>query len=132
MPATTDDEAVIAFADPAREEAFRRWLQETAVTHDLLPASVRLASADASFRRYFRVDSVQGGASRIVMDAPPDKEDNARFVQVAALMRQAGVKAPEVLAWNEQDGFLLLDDLGRQTMLDVVRSRPSRGQQATL
>ncbi|WP_082702201.1 aminoglycoside phosphotransferase family protein [Pseudacidovorax intermedius] len=60
------------------------------------------------------------GVSRIVMDAPPAQEDARPFVQVAALMREAGLRVPEVLAWDEAHGFLLLDDLGRHTLLEVI------------
>ena len=83
------------------------------------------ASADASFRRYFRVDSASG-ASFIIMDAPPDKEDCPPFVKVAGLMADAGLKAPHVLAWDEPQGFMLLTDLGAQTMMDVIDPDVSR------
>lgn len=79
---------------------------------------LELAAADASFRRYFRVSNTQ--AAFIVMDAPPEHEDCRPFVQVAALLRDAGVHAPEVLAQDLQRGFLLLSDLGRQSYLDVL------------
>jgi aminoglycoside/choline kinase family phosphotransferase len=88
--------------------------------HRLLPHTVRLASADASFRRYFRVDASEGAPARIVMDAPPAQENSAPFVQVAGLMADAGVSAPTILEWDPANGFLLLDDLGVQTMLDVI------------
>ncbi|MBT9474975.1 phosphotransferase, partial [Polaromonas sp.] len=58
--------------------------------------------------------------SYIIMDAPPAQEDCAPFVQVAALMHEAGLSAPQVLAWDETLGFMLLSDLGSQTMLDVI------------
>jgi N-acetylmuramate 1-kinase len=112
------DRPVVAWSDPERERAFHRWLHDVAGPHGLDPATVRPASADASFRRYLRVDGAQG--SRIVMDAPPDKEDCRPFVQVASLMRDAGLHVPRVLAWDEPQGFMLLDDLGRQTMIEVV------------
>ena len=51
------------------------------------------ASADASFRRYFRV-SLPDGGTRIVMDAPPDKEDCRPFLKVASLFGAAGVHVP--------------------------------------
>ena len=95
-------------------------MDRVAGAHHLVPRSVRLASADASFRRYFRVDTTDGALTRIVMDAPPAKENSAPFVQIARLMTEAGVTAPQVLDWDEAHGFLLLDDLGRQTMLDVI------------
>lgn len=78
------------------------------------------AAADASFRRYFRV---QGADSTfIVMDAPPEHEDCRPFVQVAALLRAAGVHAPEVFAQDLQRGFLLLGDLGRQSYLEALNA----------
>ncbi|MGE8201352.1 MAG: aminoglycoside phosphotransferase family protein [Variovorax sp.] len=111
----------IPWTDPQRAEAFRAWVAAVAPAHRLLPGTVRLASADASFRRYFRLDTADPAApTRIVMDAPPDKENSAPFVQVAQLMAGAGVLAPMVLEWDQPRGFLLLDDLGRQTMLDVI------------
>jgi aminoglycoside/choline kinase family phosphotransferase len=106
------------WSDAQREQEFHRWLAQVAGPHQLDAASVRLASADASFRRYLRIDSAQG--SRIIMDAPPEREDCRPFVQVAALMAEAGLLVPRVLAWDAPHGFLLLDDLGRQTMIEVV------------
>ncbi|WP_038202361.1 aminoglycoside phosphotransferase family protein [Xenophilus azovorans] len=124
-PLPADVPAPLTWADPARAEAFRRWIERIAPAQRLRPETVRLASADASFRRYLRVDTDTPGLARIVMDAPPDKEDSRPFVKVAALMKEAGVAAPQVLDWHEADGFMLLDDLGRQTMLDLIdRERP--------
>ncbi|MDQ0025949.1 aminoglycoside/choline kinase family phosphotransferase [Variovorax paradoxus] len=116
----TPSAEAILWADPQRAAAFQHWLAGISATHHLLPDTVRLASADASFRRYFRVDSAEACGARIVMDAPPDKENSEPFVQVARLMAEAGVTAPRVLEWDKSHGFLLLDDLGRQTMLDVI------------
>lgn len=111
----------ISWTDPKRAEVFRGWLAGIAPAHGLLPDTVRLASVDASFRRYFRLDTTDPAApTRIVMDAPPDKENSDPFVQVAQLMAEAGVLAPTVLEWDRPHGFLLLDDLGRQTMLEVL------------
>ena len=120
-PPAADAAPPIPWSDPARAAAFERWLAAIAPAQKLLPETVRLASADASFRRYFRIDSRDATiGTRIVMDAPPDKEDSAPFVQIAQLMAEAGVKAPQVLDWHAADGFLLLDDLGTQTLLDVI------------
>ncbi|MGH8529287.1 MAG: aminoglycoside phosphotransferase family protein [Nevskiales bacterium] len=74
------------------------------------------ASADASFRRYFR--TTRRGRSYVVMDAPPEKEDCRPFVRIAALLHAAGLHAPEILAQDLQQGFLLLSDLGAQTYLE--------------
>ncbi len=109
----------IEWADAQRQSAFEAWLGQQALAHSLLPETVHPASADASFRRYFRV-SRAGGGSCIVMDAPPAQENCRPFVQVAALMAQAGLRVPEVLAWDEPQGFMLLSDLGSRTLLDVL------------
>lgn len=68
------------------------------------------ASADASFRRYFRARGTEGTA--ICMDAPPDKEDVSTFIDITHRLHQAGVHAPQLHAQNLLDGFLLLEDLG--------------------
>ena len=116
----------IVWCEPARQHAFNGWLTAVAGTHQLHAGSVRLASADASFRRYFRIDGLDGvngldaATSFIIMDAPPAQENCAPFVHVAELMRGAGVTAPRVLAWDEALGFMLLSDLGAQTMMDAI------------
>jgi N-acetylmuramate 1-kinase len=109
----------VAWSDPARAAAFHRWLAEHTGPHRLAPTTLRIASADASFRRYLRVDSGVHG-SCVVMDAPPDKEDCRPFVKVAGLMADAGLNVPRVLAWDEAHGFMLLNDLGTETMLTKI------------
>jgi aminoglycoside/choline kinase family phosphotransferase len=109
----------VTWADPERQLACISWLEALAQTHGLVPSSLRIASADASFRRYLRLDT-QAGISLIVMDAPPDKENCEPFVKVAKLMQLAGLNAPEVLAWHEAQGFMLLTDLGDQTMMSAM------------
>jgi aminoglycoside/choline kinase family phosphotransferase len=102
----------------ARRAALTRWLDGLPAKYDLRADTVRPASADASFRRYFRVDA--GAASLIVMDAPPEHEDSRPFVEVAALLRGAGLNAPQVLEWEVAQGFLLLTDLGTTTYLAAL------------
>lgn len=111
--------AAVSWSDPAREKLFDQWLASQAPTHGLLVDSVRTASADASFRRYLRVKSASG-ASYIIMDAPPDKEDCRPFVHVQKLLEGAGVLAPQVLAWDEPHGFMLLTDFGDQTLIGLL------------
>ena len=113
----------IRWTDPARAAAFADWLAALPPALGLQPASLRTASADASFRRYLRLDAEAG--TLIVMDAPPAQEDCRPFVQVAALLRGAGLHAPEVLHWDEPHGFMLLADLGATTYLDAL-TRPAR------
>lgn len=81
--------------------------------------SLTPASADASFRRYFRV-TLPDGTTRIVMDAPPEHEDCRPFLKVAALFRDADVHVPEVYAEDLAQGFLLLSDLGNTTYLNIL------------
>jgi aminoglycoside/choline kinase family phosphotransferase len=119
--------ASIEWAQPEREAAFHQWLQAQVAAHGVRPDTVRAASADASFRRYFRVDNTKGTC--IVMDAPPDKENCEPFVRIARLMLDAGLYAPRVLAWDEPQGFMLLDDIGSQTMMEVIdREDPQANQ----
>lgn len=120
--------AAIDWPDAARAQAFADWLARIGPAQQLRPDSLRVASADASFRRYFRLDA-EDGATRIVMDAPPAQEDSAPFVHVAGLMQAAGLRAPRVLDWDQAHGFLLLTDLGRRTMMDAIDpARPEANQ----
>lgn len=75
------------------------------------------ASADASFRQYFRVTNKHDNKTYIVMDAPPDKEDCHPFVLVTDLIRGVDVNAPDIIAIDISQGFLLLDDLGNDPYL---------------
>ncbi len=78
------------------------------------------ASADASFRRYFRWQA--GERSLIVMDAPPEHEDSAPFVRIAGLLQDAGVRVPRILASDLGQGFLLLEDMGSRTYLQSIEA----------
>ncbi len=89
--------------------------------------AVEAASADASFRRYFRL-ALPDGTTRIVMDAPPDKEDCRPFLAVARVFRDAGVHVPDVLAQDLEQGFLLLSDLGDKTYLKALKDRRAAAQ----
>lgn len=88
----------------------RTWLV-TLSGFSLRTASLRPASADASFRRYFRIDDADGH-TYILMDAPPPQEDVRPFMQVAQLFGAVGVTVPAILASAPEQGFLLLSDLG--------------------
>lgn len=80
--------------------------------------SLTTASADASFRRYFRVHL--DDRTFIAMDAPPHQENCQTFVAVAQLFLDCGLNVPEVLAQDLQQGFLLLSDLGNDTYLSKL------------
>ncbi|SFV15705.1 aminoglycoside phosphotransferase family protein [Pseudoduganella namucuonensis] len=106
----------------ARLILLKDWLR----TLDLVdPASARPASADASFRRYFRVDVLPAhqaelGATLVVMDAPPERENVPAFVKVDQLLADAGVSVPAIVARDVERGLLLLSDLGVSTYLQVL------------
>lgn len=104
-PAALDDRALLA----------RSWALHAL---SLTDAAFAPASADASFRRYFRISAED--RSWIVMDAPPAHEDCRPFLKVGALLQAANVHVPQVVAQDLAQGFLLLSDLGRQTYLEVI------------
>ena len=84
--------------------------------------SRRPASADASFRRYFRFDVLPAlraklGDTLVAMDAPPERENVPAFIHVQGLLLEAGVSVPAIVAQDVPNGFLLLSDLGTTTYL---------------
>lgn len=111
----------------ARLSLIRSWL-----TRDLgwRIGRIRVASADASFRRYFRVSrgDVDPAAwepradTLIVMDAPPGKEDIQPYVKVTALLEQAGAHVPHIHATDARRGFVVMEDLGDTQYLSVLRT----------
>ncbi|HSH43094.1 MAG TPA: phosphotransferase, partial [Arenicellales bacterium] len=92
-----------------------RWVEEIIGP----PASMRPASADASFRRYFRVLD-RDGRSYIAMDAPPEHESVETFARVAERFREAGLNVPQVHAIDTGRGLALLGDLGNRTYLAEI------------
>ena len=92
------------------------WLQSQfpGASFDLAPAS-----ADASFRRYFRA-TFADGTTRVVMDAPPQHENCRPFLHVGKLFEDAGTHVPHVYAQDLEQGFLLLSDLGDTTYLQAL------------
>ena len=117
---------------PERLDALTAWLRgvlanaagdaSTSADFQISPAS-----ADASFRRYFRVTGAglagcfEGvGDTLIVMDAPPEKEDSHPFVMISNMLVAAGLNVPRVYAMDIEQGFLLLNDLGTQAYLDAL------------
>lgn len=92
-----------------RHTQLHQWLESLA--EDTF-SNVEVASADASFRQYFRVTNKHTKETYIVMDAPPDKEECHSFALVTDLIRGVDVNAPDIIAIDSHQGFLLLDDLG--------------------
>ena len=83
--------------------------------------SITPASADASFRRYFRL-TWPDGTTRILMDAPPEKEDCKPFIKLAGLLAKADLAAPRILDQDLENGVLVLTDLGRIGYLDALNA----------
>ena len=100
---------------PERMEALKRWLEEELSFREY---TLNPASSDASFRRYFRI--THNGASFIVMDAPPEREDSQPFVRISRLFTDIGLNVPEVMDADIGKGFLLLSDLGSRPYLDEL------------
>ncbi|KAG1707743.1 N-acetylmuramate/N-acetylglucosamine kinase [Nymphon striatum] len=95
------------------------------VHQDFPNASIEVASADASFRRYFRVtpnNPDTNHATLIAMDAPPEHEDCSPFLDVTQRLRDANVHAPEIIKESLEQGFLLLEDFGSTPYLDVLNN----------
>ena len=88
------------------------WTRQALSDPDL---EMAVASADASFRSYWRTTS--GGRSWIVMDAPPGQEDIAPWLRIGALLATAGLHTPAVHAADTDAGFVLMEDLGDRLYL---------------
>jgi len=105
-------------AHDTRLQLLERWLESVFGDRQF---TIAVASADASFRRYFRIS--RRGETLIAMDAPPDKEDMAPYVRIAGMLVDVGVNAPRVLHQNAAQGFLLNSDLGTRTYLNELADR---------
>ncbi len=115
--------AAVAWPDETRRSHFEQWLAPLVPRLRLSPSSLRAASADASFRRYLRLDGqTDAGAptTYIVMDAPPPQEDVRPFLDVAARIERAGLHGPKILAQDAEHGFILLNDLGQTLYLQAL------------
>ncbi len=104
----------------ARQQQIIQWIENDLGYQDY---SMQPASADASFRRYFRLKDNVNGDSKILMDAPPDKEDSHPFIRIAELLYQRGLNVPQIYAQNFTQGFFLLSDLGSIDYLTQLNHR---------
>ncbi len=104
-----------------RLDHLKTWLSTT----DPLPGGkLTLASGDASFRRYFRLQNAV--ESFILMDAPPEKEDSLPFVRVAGYLEAMQLNSPRIIDADLEQGFLRLTDLGDTQYLDALQAAPDR------
>lgn len=115
--------------DDTRQQQLHQWTGQ--VLSQLLPdlpggaLSLSIVSGDASFRRYFRLEVE--GHSYMAVDAPPEHEDNPRFVRICNLFREADVQAPKVFATDYDQGFLLLEDFGDDLYLNALLDAQQSG-----
>ena len=117
----------------ARQQQLQAWLPSALMeAHqrkqwgEVRPGQLQPASADASFRQYFRWSD--GERSLIIMDAPPPQEDIRPFMRIAGLLAEAGVHTPEMLAADPQQGFLMMEDMGARTYLESIQAGISAEQ----
>jgi len=110
----------LSTSSDSRLAQLQAWLGKLPADLALRPDTLRPASSDASFRRYFRLDAGHGTA--IVMDAPPPHEDVRPFLHAAGLLREAGLNVPAVLAETPEQGLLLLSDLGNDTYYHRIQA----------
>jgi len=99
-----------------RLEQLENWLKQEAVIYE----SILPASADASFRRYFRI--IEADRSFIVMDAPPEKENCQPFIHIAEMFLSFGINVPQIIKQDLTQGFLLISDLGDTVFLSVLNN----------
>lgn len=99
-----------------RQDTLAQWAadQIEQLYQHSIPAQMVTVSGDASFRRYFRINYNEKGTQKqwIAVDAPPEHENSRQFVDIASVWSVAGVKVPTVLAFDEAQGFMLLEDFG--------------------
>ena len=105
---------------PERSNEMDRFLSE----HGYSAATRSMLAGDASFRRYERVHIE--GEVLVLMDAPPPWENISPFIAVTKQLHQMGVSAPEILAADENEGFLLLEDLGDALFTRVLKEQPAK------
>ena len=106
---------------PDRLQQLGQWLEQAC---GLSSFALETASADASFRRYFRV-TLADGETRIAMDAPPDREDCRPFLAVGKRLEAVGLHVPHVFAADPDLGFVLLEDLGSESYLAALEADPA-------
>lgn len=109
-------------ASDARAERGQAWAEAELGCGGLVREPV---AGDASFRRYFRLREADGPGDRswVLMDAPPDRENSQPFLEVDRRLRKAGLAAPEIVAEDLPEGYLLLEDFGDTLLREVLDER---------
>ncbi len=99
------------------------WLKNSKLIKKNSEFSVNIASSDASFRRYFRINITESTKTFILMDSPPDKEPISQFVIVNKILAELGVNSPKIYDKNLENGFLLLEDFGKLTYQEIISTK---------
>ncbi|SEL30789.1 hypothetical protein SAMN05216359_107172 [Roseateles sp. YR242] len=110
----------VTWPDAQRAEHFQQWLAPLVARHALLPQTLAAASADASSRRYLRIQTA-AGTSLIVMDDPATPNQVTPFVAVGGMMAASQLHVPALLAHDAARGFALMEDLGTTSYLEALR-----------
>ncbi|UXH78095.1 aminoglycoside phosphotransferase family protein [Roseateles amylovorans] len=126
----TASDSPALWPDADRAARFQQWLAPLVDRLGLRPDTLTLASSDASSRRYLRLRTADGG-SLVVMDAPATPNQVRPFMEVAALMTGCGLHVPRLLAQDEDQGFVLMEDLGSLGYLEALRAAQVAQDMAT-
>lgn len=110
-----------------RQQALYEWFAEQT---NIVDSTLEVVSADASFRRYFRVTTAH--SSFILVDAPPQTEKNKEFIEFATQYAAVGLDVPRVMFSDIEQGFLCLSDLGGQLLLPLIERQPQYWYQKSL
>lgn len=103
-----------------RQTQFENWVKEQYQEPELV---LHALAKDASFRRYF---AISHDVAWLAVDSPPEHEKNHEFVAVASAFSKMGVRVPEIKAYDLDRGFLLVENLGRDSYLKVLQAEPSQ------
>lgn len=82
--------------------------------------TIKVASSDASFRRYFRL--TDDNKTLILMDSSLEKTSLEPFIKVTNLLHSVNAHAPKIIYQDLEQGFLILEDLGTTNLLDMLNS----------
>lgn len=100
-----------------RQNALHQWLKKIFIQNDF---TLKPLAGDASFRRYYRL--YRHEQTHVVMDAPPEKEMITPFIRIAKHLQDHHIHTPTIYAFDEQQGFMLLEDLGDQLLLNALQT----------
>ncbi|MFX1681623.1 phosphotransferase [Mitsuaria sp. CC2] len=129
MTAPAPHAAIPLWPDAARADRFHAWTAPLVETLGLRLDTLAVASSDAGFRRYLRLETTDGG-TLIVMDDPASPNQLAAFLRVGALMADRGLHVPRVIAHDVGLGFALMEDLGRRSYIAALLEAQRHGDEA--